>query len=397
MEKFYAEDLDELIEYRSEEFIKVHLPGFSKENIGVWNGFNEDVLILPFDETYPLGMIRQKEYFNKAEGHNIDYRIMYRRIAIEGQPYILISRVPMIERGDLIATLCTQYGLLFVILLVSLSAVYYYMSKKLWHPFYNTLNIIENFNLEQAIVPEFKKTGILEFERLNKILTALLSNDIKIYNHQKKFIENASHELQTPLAIFLSQLDMLLQSPDLTESQTTTVQSLYTVAARMTRLNKNLLLLAKIDNAQFRQMEDIDFIKLLYTQLSYLRDMAENNGLTISIEIANDLKIRANKTLTESLVNNLIVNAIRHNKPDGTIRIEVKGNKLSVTNNGDETSLDTTKVFQRFSRTSEEKKGNGLGLSIVLQIAKLHKWELEYNFAEKQHCFTVNFSPLLNS
>ncbi len=104
--------------------------------------------------------------------------------------------------------------------------------------------------------------------------------------------------------------------------------------------------------------------------------------------------VKANKTLTESLVNNLIVNAIRHNIPGGSIRMEIGDNSFSVANTGGDSELDTTKIFQRFSRSSEEKKGNGLGLSIVAQIAKLHGWTVEYNYmaAQKLHEFAIKFS-----
>lgn len=391
MEKLYAHDLDELIEYRRDEFVEQRLPQFETEDISVWNEYNEDVFILPFDEKYPTGKAFQEEFYNKAEGHNIYYRIIYENIAIDGQPYILMSRVPMIERHDLIGTLASQYGVLFVILLISLSVAYYYMSKKLWTPFYRTLEVIQKFNLEQGEIPVFGETDTLEFERLNEILTGLLSNNVKVYRHQKKFIENASHELQTPLAILLSQLDMLLQNSDLKESQMKTIQSLYSVVSRMTRLNKNLLLLAKMDNAQFKEKEQVDFIKLLETQLSYLQGMAEGNGITVSVKTDGSLTVEANKTLTQSLINNIVINAIRHNVANGRIGIEVAEDTFTVRNTGDEAPLDPEKIFERFSRTSEKKKGTGLGLSIVAQISKSHNWRVDYEFADMMHCFTVRF------
>lgn len=81
------------------------------------------------------------------------------------------------------------------------------------------------------------------------------------YRVQKEFTENASHELQTPLAIFQSKLDLLLQQQELTESQAEIIQDLYQMTSRISRLNRNLLLLAKIDNAQFAKSENIsDFI-----------------------------------------------------------------------------------------------------------------------------------------
>lgn len=391
MEKLYAKDLDELIEYRRDEFVELRLPQFKEIDIPIWNEYNEDVFILPFDEKYLTQKAHREEAFNSAEGHNIYYRIVYEKISIEGQPYILMSRIPMIERHDLLGTLVCQYGILFVVLLISLSMIYYYMSKKIWNPFYRTLEMIGEFNLEQGSIPQFEATDTAEFEYLNGILTGLLSDNVEVFQHQKKFIENASHELQTPLAILLSQLDMLLQEPNLTESQVDTIQSLYAVASRMTRLNKNLLLLAKMDNAQFKERESVDFNQLLNIQLSYLQGMAESNGIEVAVKIDNQLQIVANKILVESLINNLLINAIRHNVDGGKIEIEVTNDSFIVRNMGEQSPLDSTRIFERFSRTSEKRKGNGLGLSIIAQISKFHNWGVSYSYTDMLHCFAVKF------
>jgi signal transduction histidine kinase len=245
---FYTEDLDELTIYRSEEFKIVHLSSFTVSDINAWNYFNEDLQILEKDNSYPLNKPIEKNLYNKAEGHNIDYRIYYTLIEIEGTPYIFMSRIPMIENKDLILGLIGQYGILIIILLVSLSLMQQFISRKLWSPFYSTLQQIKSFNLEKGNIPVFEKTDIKEFSQLNDILEVLIKDNLKTYTQQREFIENASHELQTPLSIFQSQLDILLQQPELTEKQVEIMQSLYSVSSRMTRLNKNLLLLAKIDN-----------------------------------------------------------------------------------------------------------------------------------------------------
>ena len=395
MENKYAEDLDELIQFRAEEFKKGKLSSFTAKDIELWNEYNEDLYILPHDEKYPRGIVRQEEYFNKSEGHAIDYRIFYADIFIENEPYTLVSRVPMIEFHDLFNMLLTQYGVVFIILIVSLSIVYVFVSKRLWNPFYNTLQKIERFDLAVGKEPEFKSTDIREFVSLNKQLSRLIKENLKIYKQQKEFVENASHELQTPLAVFQSQLDMLLQQPDLTETETNIIQSLYSTSSRMSRLNKNLLLLAKMDNEQFQRREAINFSTVLFDQLSPLKEMAESNGIEVIVESMSPLTINANLILLESLINNLIVNAIRHNvKGKGIIHIALKDNIFSISNTGQSEPLNPDKIFRRFSRTSEEKKGNGLGLSIVRQICILHNWEIIYAFRDNRHCFSVIFQPV---
>lgn len=389
MRHFYAEDLDELIIFRSDEFISKRLPSFSKEDIDHWNKYNEDVAIVPYSDLYVFDKPVKEPFFNSAEGYPVDYRVFYRKIVIEGKPFVLMSHIPMIENKDLLATMGSQYGLLFLALLVSLTILQRMMSKKLWKPFYDTLDKIEGFKLESGQKPDFEQTTTIEFSRLNEKLNGLMVDNITIYKQQKEFIENASHELQTPLAVFKSQLDILLQQPGLTQSNTEIIRSLYAVSARMTRLNKNLLFLARIDNAQLSNMEVVDFVKILHDQLLYLRELAESEGLTVHVETGNSLNLKANKLLVESLINNMVVNAIRHNVKEGTINIKVDKSGLKVSNTGVPYALDPNKIFRRFSRSSEEKKGNGLGLAIVQQICIMHGWEVSYNYENNLHIFGV--------
>lgn len=176
------------------------------------------MVINEFDEKYPLNQINQKEFFSKAEGHNIFYRILYTEISIENNRYILAAKIPMIEPHDLRNMMITQYGIIFFII-ISLSLTYLYISRRLWKPFYNTLDKLENFSLEDGKELQFENTNIIEFSRLNKQLKKLIKSNLYIYKQQKEFIENVSHELQTPLAVFQSQIDMLLQQKNLTEKK----------------------------------------------------------------------------------------------------------------------------------------------------------------------------------
>lgn len=391
MKALYAEDLDQLIEFRSEQFVKEDLSSLKISDIEYWNRFNEDMKIYLFENTYPLNKVVQKPFYSQAEKHEIDYRIYYNKINIEGKPYVFMSRIAMIETKDLLRTLGIQYLLFFVIIITGLLALQRILSRRLWKPFYDSLSEIENFKLEKGKVPDFEQTTTTEFVRLNNNLNKLMQDNITSYNQQKEFTENASHELQTPLAVFQSQLDLLLQDSRLNEPQMNVIESLYDVSSRLTRLNKNLLLLSRIDNSQFKETITINFSELLEHQLTYFKELASNNGITLAVDIQNPLMITANKVLLESLMNNLISNAIRHNYSGGLINIQVKDNTFQISNSGDKFSLNKDKVFRRFNRTSEERKGNGLGLSIVNQICKLHGWEVGYNYTDDLHCFFVVF------
>jgi signal transduction histidine kinase len=264
--------------------------------------------------------------------------------------------------------------------------------KKLWKPFYLTLREIEQFNIQKNEVPQFQETSIQEFRQLNDALGKLVSNNLQAYKIQKEFTENASHEMQTPLAVFQSKLDILLQQSNLSKEQLLIIQSLYNVTSRLTRINKNLLLLAKMDNLQFLDTEALNVPVVIAGSLSFFTEQAEANAIRIETDITpEDCIVQSNKTLLESLINNLITNAIKHNLPEGIIRISFQNRRLAIENTGVSNELDNTTLFRRFGRMSKTTKGSGLGLAIVQQICTLYRWQIEYRYTGNRHQFIIIF------
>lgn len=295
-----------------------------------------------------------------------------------------------IER-DIMHGIMIQFGMIICIIGISVILIMKNISVKLWTPFYYTLNEISKFRLEDKNVPKLPENNVKEFTQLNKAVTILMENSQMSYNIQKEFTENASHEMQTPLAIFQSKLDNLLQDENLTEQQAETIQDLYNLTLRLTRLNKNLLLLAKIDNKQYKDTSEIDLIRILNRILPLLMSISE--GITIKKEFKlPSMKIRCNATLLESMINNLIVNALRHNKVDGEIIIIVEQGKMIISNTSDGTSLDDKLLFSRFYRPVRNIKGNGLGLAIVKAICDYHKWQIKYQYEDNKNNFIITFA-----
>ena len=303
----------------------------------------------------------------------------------QGQP------IPALDlEEDIMHGIMIQFGVITVVLAVAIVLTVRFISRRLWKPFDETLLRIEGFRLEDGKLPALPESDVEEFARLNRTLTTLMESSIASYRTQKEFTENASHELQTPLAVFQSKLDLLLQQPGLTRQQAELMQSLYETSNRLSRLNRNLLLLAKIDNRQYGQMEDINLTRFLEEQTSYLQSIT---GDIFFYEELTDscLTVRANRTLLESLVNNLVVNAVRYNRPGGEIYLTVSDRELTVSNTSDEPALDARLIFNRFYRPSEKVKGNGLGLAIVRAICEYHGWTVSYRYEKGRHRFTVRF------
>lgn len=293
-------------------------------------------------------------------------------------------------KQDTVVGLVIQILSMVMILGASIFLIMRFVPVKLWRPFYDTLHKISHFKVEDGNVPDFTPSTIKEFTELNTTLKRILSQNVQSYKVQKQFTENASHELQTPLAIVQSKLDLLLQNKDLTEDQATLMQDIYHEINRMSKLNRNLLFLAKIENAQYKVNVNINIAEKLHSLIPSLEILA--NGINIRLSIKNDLlTVNCNEVLLESMISNLVVNAVRHNYHDGDIIISLEDLTLTVTNTSDEPPLDSTHIFERFYRSSVTQKGNGLGLAIVKSICDYNHWTVDYFYVNGLHNFSVHF------
>lgn len=293
---------------------------------------------------------------------------------------------------DIMQGVMLQFVLTATVLAAAIILTARFVQRRAWRPFDRTLQAIEDFRLETGKLPDLPESGVREFDRLNHALTSLMENCLRSYRVQKEFTENASHELQTPLAIFQSKLDLLLQEPGLTDRQAAAIQELYSVTARLTRLNRSLLLLARMDNRQYDTTELVDVASVLRELVPQLESLA--SGLTIHEELPpSPVIVRANRPLLEVLVNNLVVNAVRYNRPGGGIRIVLSATSpaLSVSNTSALPALDATKIFDRFYHSAGMTKGNGLGLALVRAVCLYHGWKVSYNYSAPRHIFLVSF------
>ena len=301
---------------------------------------------------------------------------------------------PLDLEQDIMAGMMLQFLLIFFAVSLSLVITMRFITRRLWLPFNDTLSKAERFNLAQDTLPRFVPTDIREFIRLNRSLERLMRKDRETYRIQKEFTENASHELQTPLAIIRGKLDLLMQE-DLTESQMRLVSDLYGLTMRMGHLNRNLLLLAKIENAQYAATEEVDIASMLSDSQPLYDALQDKTSLCVDDRRTDcHTTIHANSVLLECLLKNLIVNAIRHSASGGEVRIIVEDESLTICNvSADGKPLDRETLFRRFRSGYVRQKGNGLGLAIVKAICDLHHWAVEYRFEAGKHCFSVCFQP----
>jgi len=316
------------------------------------------------------------------------YRCLEKVIYIHGKPYLFTIQTNIEESHETIAVIAMITIFFFVMIVVGLLYLNRKLSSSIWKPFRSTLDQLKTFNLNSQNTIEFPASDTTEFEELNQSLYKLIERNVSTYKTQKEFTENASHELQTPLAIIKNKLDLLLQDQNLTEKQYSIAEDMNRALTRSSRINKNLLLLAKIENNQFDSSEIISFDHLLHQSIDILEEHFEQKNISVTEHISTAVEVSGNNILTEILINNLIINAIRHTSLGGSISIQLTHSVFEISNSGTE-KLDTNLLFKRFSKLSMDNSGSGLGLSIIQEICRFHHWTISYRFENQHHVFSV--------
>jgi signal transduction histidine kinase len=301
-----------------------------------------------------------------------------------------------LESDEIISTVLLSLALMFLLML----AVFYFMTRyfagRIWQPFQNTLDRLNVFEPEKAGPTPYEESRIIEFNSLNKSIHELTARVHQSFLSQKQFIENASHEMQTPLAIIQSQSELLITDSALTENQSEKMKRILDSTQRITKLNKALQLISKIDNAQFIDIELCDLKKTVEKILTYFDGQQENLNIAVDLDLKFAV-VPANSTLVEVLMTNLIKNAFLHNILHGRIRITLTEKILSISNSSSQTELPKDRVFQRFFKQGQNKDSWGLGLAISKRICEINNWTLSYTASETDHTFTVDFTKSISS
>lgn len=313
-----------------------------------------------------------------------------------GNYYQLKIINPMVEEDDLIKSLFWGVFWLYIIVVVSIIIVNGLVLKRLWKPFYDFLEQLKKFRLNtKKELPQII-SNTKEFNDLSLAVHTLLQHSVEAFEQQKQFIGNASHELQTPLAITTNKLELLLEQHNLGEEQAENIAEILEIIERMVRLNQSLLFLAKIENKQFFNNEPVAFNIVVQQVMIDFQEFADFKNITIKLQEEKEVMLQMDVSLASIIASNLIKNAIIHNKTNGEVKIQLSNNSFTVRNTGSIVSLDDKKVFTRFYKSSVNNGGTGLGLAIVKAICNLYGFQLKYQFDEEQlHSFTVVFDTTL--
>ena len=308
----------------------------------------------------------------------------------DGQYYELKLMISILERDDMVEAMLWYLGALFLLFLIYTSIGIQLVLKGVFRPLHRLLDWLHCIQPGKEVPPLDNPTKIREFRQLSDAALDMGNRSYKAYEEQKQFIENASHELQTPLAIVRGKVELLAESEGMTEQQMEQLDEIYATLGRAVKLNKSLLLLSRIENGQYTEMEDVSVDEILDELLPDLMDIYEHKQVRlIRKREEQPFIIRCNHSLAQILVSNLVKNSLLHNREEGELQVLTTPTSLVIKNTGD-VPLDGEKLFRRFYHGMDGKKDStGLGLAIARSIALSSSLKLTYEWQDGMHTFRL--------
>ena len=308
----------------------------------------------------------------------------------DGQYYELTLMISLLERDDMVEAMLWYLGALFLLFLICTSIGIQLVLKGVFRPLHRLLDWLHCIQPGKEVPPLDNPTKIREFRQLSDAALDMGNRSYKAYEEQKQFIENASHELQTPLAIVRGKVELLAESEGMTEQQMEQLDEIYATLGRAVKLNKSLLLLSRIENGQYTEMEDVSVDEILDELLPDLMDIYEHKQVRlIRKREEQPFIIRCNHSLAQILVSNLVKNSLLHNREGGELQVLTTPTSLVIKNTGD-VPLDGEKLFRRFYHGMDGKKDStGLGLAIARSIALSSSLKLTYEWQDGMHTFRL--------
>jgi signal transduction histidine kinase len=278
-------------------------------------------------------------------------------------------------------------GISMLVLLMLINIYVYYT---LYSPFYKIVKSIGKFSLQKLEKIAAPKTNTEEFEILGKKISQMSEKMIGDYNSMKEFIENMTHETQTPLAVINTKIERCIQNKDLTSEQSVLLSDAAKAVKKLFDLNKGLALLSKLDNKQYNSPKEIKVKELVQQRVYFFADFIENQEITLEENYIDDTSILIDLYLAEILIDNLLKNAVKHNFHSGKILITVANNQITIANTGAEPTESTDRFFDRFY-SQKPQQNLGLGLSIIKKIVDYYNYSISYKYVNHLHEITINF------
>jgi len=289
----------------------------------------------------------------------------------------------IIEPEDTQNSATKSMVILFLVLVAFSLILSFFVSKWLLSAFHASLMEMKKFNIQNSEPIELPVSSTYEFKNLNKFINQMTTKAIKDYNNLKEFSENLSHEVSTPLAVASGKLDLLLQDNKLPEHQLSHVITAQNSIQKLSKIQRALSLLTKIENAEFSEVTEYKLSENLNKLIEESRELVELKGIKMTSEIENNIEVKMDATLAEIMFSNLYQNAIKHNVENGIIKIILTEKSFVIENSGESPNVSPSLFFERFKKNQQSSESLGLGLSIVKKICDISNLRISYMFDKK--------------
>ena len=386
------DEVDDTLEDYSEGLIIRALSGEDMPTAS--NGSNNQYYLYEVSESYaashPQITYRDEMVFITEKSETEPARVLITIFRTEDERYMeLIVYTPTIEKLDLLRAILGWIIFLYVLLLLIILSINIWVFRKNMKPLYVLLKWLDTSQLGKKNEPLENTTKITEFRKLNAATMAFAERGEKLFEQQKTFIGNASHEMQTPLAICRNRLEMLMEDETLTEHQLNELIKTHQTLENLTRMNRSLLLLCKIENGQFVDTRSVCLNDILAHYLDDYKEVYAYRNITVTVTTDSSFCVEMNDSLVSVLVTNLLKNSFVHNIDGGFIYIKITANTFEISNTG-EKPLDRERIFERFYQGQKKEGSTGLGLALVDSICKANHLKIDYTYVENRHIFTIS-------
>lgn len=386
------DEVDDTLEDYSEGLIIRALSGEDMPTAS--NGSNNQYYLYEVSESYaashPQITYRDEMVFITEKSETEPARVLITIFRTEDERYMeLVVYTPTIEKLDLLRAILGWIIFLYVLLLLIILSINIWVFRKNMKPLYVLLKWLDSSQLGKKNEPLENITKITEFRKLNAATMAFAERGEKLFEQQKTFIGNASHEMQTPLAICRNRLEMLMEDETLTEHQLNELIKTHQTLENLTRMNRSLLLLCKIENGQFADTRSVCLNDILAHYLDDYKEVYAYRNITVTVTTDSSFCVEMNDSLVSVLVTNLLKNSFVHNIDGGFIYIKITANTFEISNTG-EKPLDRERIFERFYQGQKKEGSTGLGLALVDSICKANHLKIDYTYVENRHIFTIS-------
>lgn len=386
------DEVDDTLEDYSEGLIIRALSGEDMPTAS--NGSNNQYYLYEVSESYaashPQITYRDEMVFITEKSETEPARVLITIFRTEDERYMeLVVYTPTIEKLDLLRAILGWIIFLYVLLLLVILSINIWVFRKNMKPLYVLLKWLDSSQLGKKNEPLENTTKITEFRKLNAATMAFAERGEKLFEQQKTFIGNASHEMQTPLAICRNRLEMLMEDETLTEHQLNELIKTHQTLENLTRMNRSLLLLCKIENGQFADTCSVCLNDILAHYLDDYKEVYAYRNITVTVTTDSSFCVEMNDSLVSVLVTNLLKNSFVHNIDGGFIYIKITANTFEISNTG-EKPLDRERIFERFYQGQKKEGSTGLGLALVDSICKANHLTIDYTYVENRHIFTIS-------